>query len=131
MRLLKRRELAQERAHGSVGKRLKTMEFKIKGKGAGRGAVAEIIETEEGLPARPAKFLERRRLGAGHVGHETAEKNDPRRLSGEPVVSDCRAVLACYYLRLLARFARRRRDRIHSTICHHDRDRIKHPGNAG
>jgi hypothetical protein len=31
-------------------------------------------------------------------------------------------------LRLLSSLAGRRRDRIHTTICHHDRDRIKYAG---
>ena len=57
--------------------------------------MAEIIETQESLAARAAKGIERLRLGAGHVGHETAEEDHAGRTAGGAVVGDCRAVLAC------------------------------------
>jgi len=45
---------------------------------AARGAVAEIVKAHKGAAAAAAKILEIQRLGAGHVGAEAAEENNPR-----------------------------------------------------
>ena len=54
----------------------------------------EVVEAEEGLAARAAELIESARLGAGHVGHEAAEENDPGAFARMAMVGDCRAVLA-------------------------------------
>ena len=45
---------------------------------AARRAVAEIVEAHIGAPAPAAIILQKQGLGAGHVGAEAAEEDDPR-----------------------------------------------------
>jgi len=46
---------------------------------ARRGAVSQIVEAQEILARGPGVSLQRERLGAGHVRHEPAQKDQPRR----------------------------------------------------
>ena len=70
------------------------------GEDARRGAVAEIVETQVGAARRPAMVLERDRLGAGHIRHQTAQENHAGRLAGQHVVGDAVAVGAPEVARL-------------------------------
>ena len=58
-----------------------------------RRPVAKIIEAHKGAAAPPAVFLEKERLGAGHVRPKSAQEHDPGGLAGEPVVGDCCTVV--------------------------------------
>src|SRR5579884_1787857 len=58
-------------------------------------AMPEIIETQIGAPPPPAILFEKDRLRPRHVGTQTGEKDDPRRLSRQAMVGDCRTVGAC------------------------------------
>jgi hypothetical protein len=41
--------------------------------------MTEIVEAQVGMPAMAAIILKKQRLGAGHIGTEPAEEDDPRR----------------------------------------------------
>jgi hypothetical protein len=56
--------------------------------------MAEIIEPDISAAATPAIIVEKHRLVAGHVGAQPGQKNDPRRRSRDPAVSQRRAVRA-------------------------------------
>ena len=66
---------------------------RAQGELAARRAVAEIVEAHEGATAPAAIFVEKQRLGAGHVGAKAAQEHDPGRGAGEPVVGDCCAIV--------------------------------------
>lgn len=59
---------------------------------AGTGAVAGIVEPQEGPPACPRPALEEERLGAGHVRPEAAEEDDAGLGAPAPVMGDAPAL---------------------------------------
>ena len=54
--------------------------------------VPEVVEPHERPPHFPTVRIEGDSLGAGHVGIETAAKDDAGRLAGMAVIGDCGAV---------------------------------------
>ncbi len=64
------------------------------GESAGGSPVTGVVETQEGLPARPAEALQRERLAAFHVGHQSGQEHDAGRLARGEVVGDSPAIIA-------------------------------------
>src|SRR5271165_4878317 len=84
----------------------------------------EIIEPHIGLPAPAAIRVEITGLGAGHVRAQPGEKNDSRRRTGNPAISDCGTIITRQdFWRIHRGLAVVKRDRDDTTMPARSEDR--------